>query len=132
MRMLSRSGLTVLFAALLVAGALAVPFSARSDDGFATDGYLRWDDNSDCLVMREHDGRVRVLTGAIDGLDEDDHVRLWGRELRRGAECNDYHGPAYEVTEVLTVWANDRHTETYYDHETDGSFRRWVQRNRGN
>ena len=130
MRMLSRSQLAVVFGALLIVGALAVPFAAHSDDGFATDGYLSWDDNSDCLIMKEHDGRVRVLTGAIDGLDDEDHVRLWGRAVR-GAECNNYHGPAYEVTEVLTIWANDRHTETYYDHETDGSFSRWAQRNRG-
>lgn len=130
MRMPSRSQLVMIFGVLLVAGALAGAFAAPADGGYATDGYLTWDDNSDCLLMREHDGKMRVLTGAIDGLDEDDHVRLWGRSVR-GAECNNYHGPAYEVTEVLTLWANDRHSQTYYDHETDGSFQRWVQRNRG-
>lgn len=130
MRMPSRSQLALVFGALLVAGALALPFAAQGDDRFATDGYLSWDDDSDCLLMRQHDGRVRVLTGAVDGLDEDDHVRLFGRSVR-GAECNNFHGQAYEVTEVFTIWANDKHSETYYDHETDGSFQRWARRNRG-
>jgi hypothetical protein len=131
MRMPSRKQLAMIFAAVLVVAGVSLPYALHADDGFATDGYLSWDDDSDCLLMKEHDGKVRVLTGAIDGLDEDDHVRVWGRALRGGAECNDYDGPAYEVTEVLTVWANDRHSETYYDHETDGSFQRWARRNRG-
>lgn len=122
------SRLAVVFGFVLLAGGLAAPLHAG--DGFATDGYLSWDDNGDCLVLREHDGRVRILTGAIDGLDEEDHVRLWGNAVN-GAECNGHRGQAYEVTEVLTVWADDQHSETYYDHETDGSFSRWVARNRG-
>lgn len=130
MRTPCRNRLALLVGALVmtVAVALAMPHAAHSDDGFATDGYLKWNDD-DCLVMRDHDGKTRVLTGAVDGLDADDHVRLWGRTVRN-AECRDRSGQAYEVTEVLTLWANDRHTETYYDHETDGSFARWVQRNR--
>jgi hypothetical protein len=129
MRVSARSQLTLILGSLLVVAALAVPLAAHSDDGYATDGYLSWDDNSDCLLMRDHDGKTRVLTGAIDGLDEEDHVRLWGHTVR-SAECNGHRGPAYEVTEVLTLWANDRHTETFYDHETDGSFRSWVRHNR--
>lgn len=130
MRMPSRKQLAMIFGAVLVVAGVSLPYALHADDGYATDGYLSWDDDSDCLLMKEHDGKVRVLTGAIDGLDEDDHVRLWGKSVR-GAECNDYDGPAYQVTEVLTIWANDRHTETYYDHETDGSFQRWARRNRG-
>jgi hypothetical protein len=126
----SRKQLAMIFGAVLVVAGVSLPYALHADDGFATDGYLSWDDNSDCLLMKEHDGKVRVLTGAVDGLDEDDHVRLWGRQVR-GAECNDYDGPAYQVTEVLTIWANDKHSETYYDHETDGSFQRWARRNRG-
>ncbi len=130
MKMPSRRNLPLFLLALLAVGALAVPFAARSDDGYATDGYLSEPRNSDCLVMKDHDGHVLVLTGAVDGLEADDHVRLWGRNVR-GADCGDSRGNAYEVTEVLTLWANDRHTETYYDHETDGSFKAWVRRNRG-
>jgi len=122
------SRLAVVFGLVLLIGALAVPLNA--DNGFASDGYLSWDDNGECLLLREHDGHVRILTGAIDGLDEEDHVRLWGNAVN-GAECNGSRGQAYEVTEVLTLWANDNHSETYYDHETDGSFRSWVARNRG-
>src|SRR5204862_8042024 len=130
MRTPSRGQLAAIVGAVLatVALALALPIAAHSDDGFATDGYLKWND-SDCLVMRDHDGKTRVLVGAVDGLEDDDHVRLWGHTVRN-AECKDRSGQAYEVTEVLTIWANDRHTETYYDHEKDGAFERWVQKNR--
>lgn len=127
MRMPSRSQWALIFGSALVVAGLAVPFVLHADDGFATDGYLK--DDGRCLVLTEHDGRQRVLTGAIDGLGARDHVRLWGRAVR-GAECNNHRGPAYEVTEVLTVWANDRHTKTFYDHEKDGSFERWARRNR--
>jgi len=130
MKMPTRNQLAVLLGALVLAGVLAVPIAAHSDDGYATDGYLSDENNSDCLLMKEHDGKVRVLTGAIDGLRADDHVRLWGRTVR-GAECG-HRGEAYEVTEVLTIWADDRHTSTYYDHEKDGSFARWARRNRPN
>ncbi len=118
----------VMGAALMVA-ALALPGAARAVD-FTSDGYLRWDDDSDCLLLREHEGKTRVLTGAIEGLDEGDHVLLFGRTLPDGDECNDYDGPAYQVTEVWALWAADNHKRTYYDHETDGSFRAWVRRNR--
>jgi hypothetical protein len=131
MSMPSRKHLAMIFGAVLIVAGLAVPRAARADDGYATDGYLSWDEDSDCLLMRDHDGKTLVLTGAIEGLDADDHVRLWGRTLRGGAECNDYDGPAYQVTEVLTIWAKDNHSATYYDHETDGSFASWVRRNRG-
>lgn len=131
MKMPSHKRIAMSLGAVLLVAGLALPFTAQAgSDGIATDGYLSWDEDSDCLLMTQHDGKVRVLTGAIEGLDEDDHVRLFGRAVR-GAECNDYDGPAYEVTEVFTIWGNDKHSTTYYDHETDGSFARWVQRNRG-
>jgi hypothetical protein len=113
---------------VLVAG-LSLPVAAHAVD-YANDGYLSWDEDSDCLLLTQHDGKVVALTGAIDGLDEDDHVRIFGHNVR-GAECNDYDGPAYQVTDVFTIWGNDKHSTTYYDHETDGSFQRWAQRNRG-
>jgi len=121
----SRNQWALFIASALVVVALAAPYVLRADDGFAADGYLKEDGR--CLVLTEHDGRQRVLTGAVGGLGAQDHVRLWGRSVR-GSECG--RGPAYEVTEVLTVWANDRHTKTFYDHEKDGSFERWARRNR--
>lgn len=130
MRAPSRIQLACIVGAFLLVAGLAVPFTADSDVAYATDGYTSWDEDSDCLLLRQHDGKVRVLTGNIDGLDEDDHVRIFGRNVR-GAECNDYDGPAYEVSDVFTLWGDDNHKTTYYDHETDGSFSRWVQRNRG-
>jgi hypothetical protein len=118
----------VLGAALVVTG-LAMPFLLSADDGFATDGYLKEERNG-CLVVAEHDGKERVLTGAINGLQAQDHVRLYGRPVR-GAECNHFRTPAYEVTEVQTIWADDRHKTTYYDHLKDGPFGRWVRRHHG-
>lgn len=119
----------MMFCALLVMGlGLAFPTAVRAGQEFTSDGYLRWD--GDCLVVREHEGKSRVLTGAIEGLDEEDHVLLLGHTVTDGDECNDYDSPAYYVTEVWALWASDNHKRTYYDHETDGSFRAWVRRNR--
>jgi len=125
MNVRSRNRLAMALGAALVVAGLAMPFLLSADDGFATDGYLK--EVRGCLVIAEHDGHERVLTGAIDGLQPQDHVRLWGRPVR-GAECNNFRSPAYEVTEVLTIWADDRHKSTYYDHEKDGPFHRWARR----
>lgn len=115
---------------MLVAG-LAGPRSLSAGVDFTTDGYLSWDEDSDCLLVEEHEGKVRVMAGAVGGLDEDDHVLLLGHTENGGAECNGYDGPVYYVTEVWAIWAADNHRRTYYDHETDGSFRSWARRNRG-
>ena len=131
MKRQTRSRLAMIFGSMLVmAAALALPGALQAGVDFTSDGYLSWDEDSDCLLVREHEGKVRVLTGAIDGLDESDHVLLLGHTVNGGAECNDYDGPAYQVTEVWAIWAADNHKRTYYDHETDGSFRAWVRRNR--
>ena len=121
----SRNRLAMALGAALVVTGLAMPFLLSADDGFATDGYLK-EERSGCLVIAEHDGHQRVLTGAINGLQPQDHVRLWGHPVR-GAECNHFRSPAYEVTEVLTIWADDRHKSTYYDHEKNGPFHRWAR-----
>jgi hypothetical protein len=125
-----RNRFVMIFGLMLVlVAALSLPGVLEGGVEFTSDGYLRWDD-SDCLVVREHEGKWRVLTGAIDGLDEGDHVLLLGHTVTDGDECNDYDTPAYHVTEVWALWASDNHKRTYYDHETDGSFRAWVRRNR--
>lgn len=132
MKMLSRKRLAMIFGSMLVlAAGLALPGAARAGQDFTTDGYLSWDEDSDCLLVREHEGKVRVMAGAVDGLDEEDHVLVLGHTVNGGAECNGYDGPVYFVTEVWAIWAADNHKRTYYDHETDGSFRSWVRRNRG-
>ena len=126
-----RKPFAMIVGTMLVMGmGLAFPSAVRAEKDYTSDGYLRWDDDSDCLIVREHEGKSRVLMGAIDGLDEGDHVLLLGRTVTDGSECNDYDTPAYYVTEVWALWAADNHKQTYYDHETDGSFRAWVRRNR--
>lgn len=131
MKKQTRRRLAMIFGSMLVMVAgLALPRAVFGVD-FTTDGYLSWDDDSDCLLVREHEGKVRVMAGAVEGLDEGDHVLVFGRTVNDGAECNGYDGPVYYVTEVWTLWAADNHKRTYYDHETDGSFRSWARRNRG-
>ena len=114
--------------ALLLTASLALPVKsyAANDGGFAVDGYLNGDRNSNCLVLREHDGGVRYLTGAIGGLQSGDHVRLYGYPVS-GSACN-VRGSAYEVSQVQTIWGDDRHRTTLYDHQRNGSFDNYVYR----
>jgi hypothetical protein len=116
--------------ALLLTAGLALPVSAAraaNDGGMAIDGYLSDSQNSNCIALREHDGGTRYLTGAINGLQSGDHVRLYARSID-GSACN-VRGNAYEVTEVLTLWGDDRHKTTYYDHQTNGSFESYAYQN---
>jgi hypothetical protein len=116
--------------ALLLTAGLTLPMAAAraaNDGGFAIDGYLSGTQNGNCIALREHDGGTRYLTGAINGLQSGDHVRLYGRSVN-GSACN-VRGNAYEVTEVLTLWGDDRHTTTYYDHQNNGSFESYAYQN---
>jgi hypothetical protein len=114
--------------ALLVTASLALPVKsyAANDGGFAVDGYLNGDRNSNCLVLREHDGGVRYITGAVGGLQPGDHVRLYGYPVS-GSACN-VRGSAYEVSQVQTLWGDDRHRTTTYDHQRDGAFDNYAYR----
>jgi hypothetical protein len=116
----------LLFAALLAIPAIA---SAANDGGFAVDGYLAGSRGGDCLVLREHDGSVRYVTGNLGSLQTGDHVRLYGFPVS-GSACG-VRGSAYEVSEVLTIWGDDRHRTTLFDHLTDGSFDRYISRQSG-
>jgi|HubBroStandDraft_3_1064219.scaffolds.fasta_scaffold148704_2 hypothetical protein len=94
------------------------------------DGYLQFTDQGyngayRCLLLREHgNGETFALVGRVAGLLNGDHVRLEGRSApgRCGAR-------GFEVTKVQTVWADDNHRSTYYDHLHDGSFREWAVAN---
>ena len=86
---------------------------------FAIDGYLS-DEGQECLTLRGHDGRLWSLAGGTYGLQPGEHVRLYGRIVDGGA-CG-WQGTAYDIHEVQTVWADDRHRTTYYDHLYDGPF----------
>jgi len=114
--------------ALLLTASLALPVQsyAANDGGFAVDGYVNGDRNSNCLVLREHDGGVRYITGAVGGLQTGDHVRLYGYPVS-GSACN-VRGSAYEVSQVQTIWGDDRHRTTTYDHQRDGSFDNYIGR----
>lgn len=85
---------------------------------FHVDGYL--DDGGDCLFLRDHEGRTWAMVGNTYGLQPGEHVRLYGRPTSGGA-CG-YRGAAFDIYEVRTVWADQNHRRTYYDHLYDGPF----------
>ena len=85
---------------------------------FHVDGYL--DDGGDCLFLRDHEGRTWAMVGNTYGLQPGEHVRLYGRAVDGGA-CG-YRGAAFDIYEVRTVWADNNHRRTYYDHLYDGPF----------
>jgi len=131
MRKSSRNFTRFLAPALLLGASLSLHgTAARADNGFAIDGYLSNDQNSGCMVLREHDGGTRLLAGSIGGLQAGDHTRLYVHRVN-GSVCN-VRGNAYEVSEVLTLWGDDRHKTTVYDHLTDGSFSDYIYRSQGN
>lgn len=88
---------------------------------FHIDGYLTGG-GGECRPLRDHDGRVWMLVGNTYGLQQGDHVRLYGR-IVDGGQCG-WQGTAFDIYEVRTVWADDRHRSTYYDHLYDGAFDR--------
>ena len=132
MKTSNRSKLLKAFApALLLTTGLALPATsyAANDGGFATDGYVSNDRNSDCMVLRQHDGSVRYITGDLDGLQSGDHVRVYGYSV--GGDACGVRGSAYEVSQVQTLWGDDKHKTTYYDHLRDGSFVSYSDRQSG-
>jgi hypothetical protein len=124
MRNSSRTLAKVFTPALLLTAMVALPGSARAanPNEFALDGYLS-DSGGRCMVLRLHDGGSRLVTGNVDGLQSGDHVRLFGHLVNNA--CG-YRTQAYEVDEVHTLWADDRHRSTYFDHLSDGSFQDYA------
>jgi hypothetical protein len=126
-----RSIARLLGPSLLLAAALALPasrvFAAGDPNVIAADGYLR-DNNRECMLLESHDGHPYYLTGDTYGLRAGDHVRLLGR-LTYDRRCG--RAETLQVQEVQALWADANHRTTYYDHLANGSWDRWVQRERG-
>jgi hypothetical protein len=74
------------------------------------------------MLVRDHDGRVWALAGDTYGLQQGEHVRLYGRIVDGGA-CG-WEGTTFDIYEVRTVWADNNHKRTYYDHLSDGPYNR--------
>ncbi len=116
--------------ALLVAAALTLPGAARAAGDPSVvhvDGYLN-SQGRGCMTLREHDGKLYNLVGAVGGLQTGDHVRVEGRFVD-GSGCG--AGTGVNVTGVQAIWADDKHRTTYYDQVQNGSFEQWAAANRG-
>jgi hypothetical protein len=116
----------LLVAVCLVAGFLLAPAAAQAQRDHV-DGYLSVSPDGRCIVLKQHDGSLLAISGRRRGLRTNDHIRLEGT-LVSGAYCGAPGG--FKITDVQTIWADDNHKSTYYDHLKDGSFDRWVDRNR--
>ena len=116
--------------ALAVAALLLLPASAAraaADPNVAhIDGYIV-DDRHGCRILRDHEGKIYSLVeGDSHALRNGDHVRLEGT-FTRVDRCR--QGSGFALYLVQTVWADDRHRTTYYDHLRNRSFNRWAERN---
>lgn len=90
----------------------------------AADGYL--EDTGNCLILRGHQGQYYSLVGDTRGLNDGDHVRLLGQLFyERDDRCG---GQVMEIRQVQTLWADNNHRRTYYDHLRDGSFYNYSDR----
>lgn len=113
--------------AVLIAGAPAA-WGTADKSIVHTDGYLSISQPPEarhpCIILRSHDGTQYGLSGRVVGLLSGDHVRIEGRMApnRCGVQ-------GFDVTLVQTIWADDNHRTTYYDHLHDGGFREWAERN---
>lgn len=115
----------ILLSAAIVLGFLAVPPAIAA---VYVDGYVSAGPDGDCVLVKDHEGKVYVLEGSgWQGVIGNDHVRLEGRFIP-ASRCGVQNG--FEVTDVATVWTDDAHSKIYYNHERDGRFRDWVQRHR--
>ena len=122
-------GPVLLLLALLVFPAHGAAAAPADPTLIRLDGYLQFteqgrDGGYRCLIIRQHDGSLYALSGGVLGLINGDHVRLEGRAApdRCGAR-------GFAVTDVQTVWADDNHKTTYYDHLKDGRFHDWAEHN---
>jgi len=116
-------------AALMLTAVLALPSAAAAQRGsnvFAVDGYLQAD-GGQCLPLRDHDGRLYVLEGRIEGLRRGDHVRLVARSAYDSRCRGGARATHVEVTEVVRVWSDEHHRTAYYHKGEHGSFESFTR-----
>lgn len=124
-------------AVLLLTAALAVPAAAQPRYGYGTpyrtvprsvvDGVIS-DEGGRCPVLRDRQNRNYYLQGDTRGLRPGDQVSLRERLLSRSSCGSD--APTLQVLEIRTVWTDGRHRSAYFDAARDGSFDRFIVRNR--
>jgi hypothetical protein len=110
-------------AVLLVGAGIAIPVrSAHAADH--VDGYVGWD--GPCMMLQQHDGTTLSLGGEVRGLRSGDHVRLEGYVEPGNRRCS---ASAFNVSFVQTLWADDHHRNTYFDHLNGSPFLAWAEQN---
>lgn len=142
MRLQGRGLAKVPGAVLLLTVALALPAAAQPRYGYGpygsspyrtpmlrgvVDGVLS-DEGGRCPVLRDRQNRNYYLLGDTRGLRPGDQVSLRERLMNRSSCGND--APTLEVLEVRTVWTDGAHRSAYFDARRDGSFDRFILRNR--
>lgn len=112
-------------AAKAYAGEVRQVQNRRSNDVFAVDGYLQ-ENGSQCLPLRDHDGRLYILEGRTEGLRRGDHVRVVARAAY-DSRCREQRATNVVVTEVVRVWSDEHHRTTYFHKGQNGSFESFTQ-----
>jgi len=114
---------------LAACASLALGFLAAAPAAAAyVDGYVTTGPSGDCMMVRDHEGRVYVLEGAgWHGVIGNDYVRLEGRIIPT-RRCGVERG--FAVSDVSGIWTDEGHRVSTYVRDRDGRFRDWVQRHR--
>jgi hypothetical protein len=123
--MKNRHTLLRLLPAVLLASGFAIAAAAAHAADRATahvDGYLL--SRHGCLILRQHDGTRLSLVGGTAGLRDSDHVRLEGQFVPDPG-CG---AQGFAVSEVQTLWGDDNHRTTVYDHLSGEPFGRFAER----
>jgi hypothetical protein len=111
--------------ASLALGFLAVAPAAAA---IYVDGYVSTGPSADCVMVRDHEGRVYALEGTgWHGIVGNEYVRLEGRVVP-DRRCGVRNG--FEVADVSGIWNDDAHRVSTYVRDRDGRFHDWAQRHR--
>src|SRR5260370_11111249 len=78
------------------------------------------------MVVGQHGGSTLWLGGDPFGLRSGDHLRLEGVIEPANRRCG---AGAFHVSLVQTLWADDYHRSTIFDHLNGVPFERWAERN---
>lgn len=91
-------------------------YSKFGSGAFQLDGTFV-DQQSGCVLVRDHQGQVIPLVGNPGDLRRGEHLLLSGR-IQNNTSC----GTAFRVDSVDRVWANSNHRQVLFDRRQDGEY----------